>query len=132
MKTIAYIDDDPIDTWLAVEVLKSMSCIKEIITATNGEMGWRTLADFYKSKHALPDLIFIDMLMPIKNGYDLIEEIKASSFYSENETRIILISEGWDETDLVKIKELKISDTLLKPLDSIELNKLINMHIRKV
>lgn len=115
--TFLYIDDDPIDTWLSENVLLESGITGKIIKATNGIKALRILDEYYQQYNGMPDVILVDLLMPIMNGFECIERIKKLPYYSESLCTLILITEGLDIEDEKKILELEIKKVLLKPLD---------------
>jgi len=68
---ILVIDDDPD----FIEVIKSILQSKayDVIVATEGEQG------LSKAKIEKPDLILLDVIMPIKDGFTVAEELKSDS-----------------------------------------------------
>lgn len=67
-----------------------------------------------------PDIIFIDINIPGKNGIELAEEIKAIL----PET-ILIFSTAYD-TYAIKAFELKVYDYILKPYDEIKISETLN------
>lgn len=65
-------DDDPDDCMLFTEVLRDLSIEQQPVCVTNGQQ----LIDFLKEAIVLPDLLFLDINMPLKNGVAALKEIK--------------------------------------------------------
>jgi hypothetical protein len=55
---IAYIDDNPMETWLAARVLELSKLSKKIITAINGKKGWDMLEEYFKDKRRLSEVLY--------------------------------------------------------------------------
>ena len=66
-------DDDLDDCLLFAEALKDIPITTELMTIPNGEKLMTFLA---KSKKKLPDVLFLDLNMPRKNGFSSLNEIK--------------------------------------------------------
>jgi CheY-like chemotaxis protein len=81
----------------------------KVATAKNGLDGLN-----YLSRNYLPDLILLDLSMPVMDGYDLMEKIRSHS--DLRKIPVIIIS---GEVDEVRIKELAMDklELLEKPLD---------------
>lgn len=124
--SIFYIDDSPIDIWLAETILKLSGFAEEIVTASNGEEGFLIIQEYYSQNNKLPDVIMADLQMPRVGGFELIRKIKELPYYSENTTKLILVTAGLDEEDLEKIKEQEIKNILMKPLEKEELMKVLS------
>lgn len=66
-------DDDEDDIFLFEEALRQVSVTTELVVASNGMELMNLLAEKPK-----PDLIFLDMNMPVKNGLECLEEIRVA------------------------------------------------------
>lgn len=77
-KVILYVDDDPDDTELFVEVVKDRHPEYHVKAANNGFEAIKQLHKG-KSSHNLPCLIVMDINMPIFNGKDAMLQIKRDS-----------------------------------------------------
>ncbi|KAA0989901.1 response regulator [Dyadobacter aurulentus] len=79
-------DDDDDDTFLFREALGQVSFQSQLITAANGmELMNTILGDNPK-----PDLIFLDMNMPVKNGLECLGDIRTTPGFEE--TPIVILS----------------------------------------
>lgn len=65
-----------------------------------------------KAKSFLPDLIFLDIIMPEMNGFEALEEIKKDE--SLKNIPVIVLSNLGQDTDIKKGKELGAIDYLIK------------------
>jgi CheY-like chemotaxis protein len=69
-------DDDKDDRFFFTKALQELSIATRLTTVEDGEK----LMEFLKSKNkALPDLLFLDLNMPRKNGSECLEEIKRTA-----------------------------------------------------
>ncbi|QBX37647.1 response regulator [Brevundimonas sp. S30B] len=68
MALILIVDDDPVLTALAEDALRQDG--HQVLTAADGEEGLRRLRD------APVDLVVLDMLMPRKDGFETLMEIR--------------------------------------------------------
>jgi len=82
--------------------------------------------DFLKTKK--PDLILLDYLMPVLNGFDLIQMIRAMPDYEE--TPIIIITTEGTMDHVNKAMSIGASDFIVKPFKPKELNDKVTKHIR--
>jgi len=66
-------DDDPDDNLLFNEVMEELPYTTELAVMYNGEQ----LLQYLRSiKDHLPDILFLDLNMPLKNGFDCLVEIR--------------------------------------------------------
>lgn len=71
-----------------------------------------------------PDLIMLDLIMPVKDGFEALEEIKADN--SLKNIKVIVISNLGQDEDVKKAKDLGAVDYLIKT------NMSINEMVEKV
>lgn len=127
--TILYADDDPIERWLADQWFKTLSVPAKVMIAPNGTEALKVMEEHASTCGKLPSLIIADLLMPGMDGFQLLDLIASHPMYSKDTTKLILISEGFDESDLIKAGERGIQHLLLKPLDMMELERHITTYL---
>lgn len=74
MDQIFVIDDDSISNFLVEKLLVKLNFCKEVKIFTNGLEAYRHLLVSEK----LPSLIFLDIDMPVMDGYEFINQLKKS------------------------------------------------------
>jgi len=82
--------------------------------------------DFLRSKQ--PDLILLDYVMPVLNGFDLIPMIRALPEHKD--TPIIIITTEGTHDHVNEAMTLGASDFIVKPFKPKELNDKVSKHIR--
>ena len=82
-------DDDVEDKEFFTDIISDISPDTQISVAKNGIELMRLL----ESEEQLPDFIFLDLNMPIKNGMECLQEIKKSAKWKHIKT-IILSTSG--------------------------------------
>jgi CheY-like chemotaxis protein len=71
-KNILLADDDKDDNILFQEILDELDLATQLETANDGEH----LMQLLNEKELLPDILFLDLNMPRKNGFECLSEIK--------------------------------------------------------
>jgi two-component system response regulator DctR len=80
-----------------------------ISEAENGSVGLE------KMKNVKPDIIFLDISMPVMSGIEFLEHIKLDSEYSK--IPVLVLTAHNDRGTIQKILQLGVSDYILKPID---------------
>ncbi|RWY47358.1 response regulator transcription factor [Mucilaginibacter gilvus] len=106
---ILYAEDEPFLSRIVSDNLVSKGY--EVIQATDGEQA----LELFKS--AKPDLCIIDIMMPVRDGYDLARDIRKTGI---NIPIIFLSARSLDE-DVVRGFEIGGNDYLKKPFSVVEL-----------
>ncbi len=78
----------------------------EVVTAVDGDI---TLE---KLKGDKPDLLLLDIIMPGKNGFDVLEAMKKEPTLTK--IPVIILSNLGQDSDIKKGKELGVEDYLIK------------------
>ncbi|HWA33713.1 MAG TPA: response regulator, partial [Cyclobacteriaceae bacterium] len=97
-KNIFLADDDVEDQEIFAEALRSIDRDVKITSARNGEAALQTLRVGLERK---PDIIFLDMNMPLMNGKQLLARIKSLETYRQ--TPVIMYSTFFADQDLEEI-----------------------------
>lgn len=74
-----------------------------------------------------PDLIFLDLVMPITNGYELCSQIRRISLFKE--TPVVILTGNDGVIDRVRAKMAGASDFMSKPIEKSRIINAINKYI---
>ena len=76
-------EDNPDDALLMELALKESDILGNLVIAKNGKIAIKLLKDLIDNERKLPDLIFLDVNLPLINGLDVLKEIKENKSMSE-------------------------------------------------
>ena len=116
---ILCVDDDPITLMLCKKVITKTSFSKTIITAKNGEEALQYFNSILDKNEEtkLPQLIFLDLNMPIMDGWEFLDNFSTNKYSAVNSTKIVVLSSTIDPEDLEKSKKYNmVIDFLSKPI----------------
>jgi CheY-like chemotaxis protein len=107
---IMLVDDDVMTNQFNTLVIKKMHPETEIIGYTNASDAINYLKDNSKT---MPEIIFLDLNMPVMNGWDFMEEYQKLGLDAE----VVVLTSSKEESDKDKSRSYsKISGFELKPL----------------
>ncbi len=107
--TILMADDDSDDRFLFEEALMNIGTEVALVTANNGKQ----VIDLMPSTMKTPDLIFLDISMPLMDGWECLQYIKADEKFSE--IPVIMYSTSDSKRDVDKSYELGATCFCTKP-----------------
>lgn len=105
--TIMIVEDDPMQQLLLSEALSEDDY--HLIIASNGQEA----VDSFK-KH-LPELVILDVYMPIMNGFDVCKTIR--SLDEGKYTSILIATSAEDDSSINKAFEVGATDFIIKPIN---------------
>jgi len=71
------------------------------------------------ARRRVPDVVILDLLMPYKNGFEVLRELKGTP--ETKEVPVIILSSNSREEDIVKALEAGADDFVVKPFRAREL-----------
>jgi len=112
---ICVIDDDEIYQFTIVKILESIKVDKKIRLFSDGEEALDFMVDNVSKDDELPDVIFLDINMPIMDGFQFMEEyIKLKM---NKKITVYMVSSSVDPVDMERAKKIsEISDYIVKPI----------------
>jgi len=123
---ICLIDDDDIYQFTFTKGLKSSKIAKRILVFSDGEEAMDFMLDNVSNPEALPDVIFLDINMPVMDGWEFLEEFVELKPKVGKEITIYMVSSSVDPADVDRAKAISdVSDYLIKPVGEDQLSKII-------
>jgi DNA-binding NarL/FixJ family response regulator len=122
MKILVVDDDDGVK--LILRRLIGLKLFTTPIEASNG------LEGLLKVEKEEPDLILLDIGMPLRGGVEFLEKLRESKTFAT--TPVIIISSSNDKEIVAKLISLGISGYILKPLDYEKTFKIISDVVAKI
>jgi two-component system, chemotaxis family, response regulator Rcp1 len=122
---VMVVDDNRADARLMKEHVEMAGACCVYQTFSSVDDGLTFLENVKKENYMkMPDLIFIDINMPKRNGFEFIEEMKKDKYLKNIPT--IIFSSSDDPLEVIKAYSLGVNCFIQKPIDSEEFGKLID------
>lgn len=71
-----------------------------------------------------PDVLLLDLNMPVMTGYEVLEQIAADSELKH--LPVVILTTSADEKDILRMYRLRCSSYIVKPVDFIQFQRVIN------
>jgi CheY-like chemotaxis protein len=99
-KKILLVDDDPDDQFIFTDAVDEMAMDIECVTASNGFEALHYL----ESAVQIPSLIFLDLNMPVMDGFDCLKLIKRNSRFKK--IPVIIFTTSDNPSDKKRVEKL--------------------------
>jgi len=115
MKSFLLVDDDEVCNFIAAKIIDRLGPSREIQKANNGQTALSLLKENISANRGLPDIILLDLNMPVMDGFDFIEAFTQAGF-ANNGTRIIVLTSSHNSSDVERVRQLGVRHYLTKPI----------------
>ena len=126
LKTLTIVDDDDIFVFLTTKIIEQTNLVDLIKGFENGLDAINFLKENKNNVDALPDIILLDLNMPIMNGWQFLEEYNKLNPTIGKKITIYICSSSISPDDITRAKTIsEVSDYIIKPITKDKLIDLI-------
>ena len=127
--SVLLVDDDEINNFISIKLIKKALLNTEIMACLNGKFAIDTLLDIQKNNPAkMPDYILLDINMPIMNGWEFLDEYKRLNIDPSGKSKIFIISSSVFSNDINKARSYPlVKDFISKPLNVDKIRELFRI-----
>lgn len=132
---IMLVDDSDTDNFISRRVIEISGFTKKIVIKDSGRSALEYLEANQNNVEELPELIFLDINMPIVDGFVFLYEFENMNQNIRDRCKIIILSSSNNKRDIDRIIDNSyVIDFVTKPLsleaiNEIKTNKLFNIKI---
>jgi CheY-like chemotaxis protein len=126
-KNILLVDDDQICNFLTQQILLRLEVANEIYTALNGREALKLLTPSDGNATIIPDLILLDLNMPIMDGFAFLDKFKDLQIPGKENISIVIVSSSQNSNDVKKAMDKGVDHYLTKPISIVELKSILGM-----
>jgi CheY-like chemotaxis protein len=120
---VMLIDDNEIDNLVNQKIIESSAICNHIFTHTGGKSAIEFLKNAEKiataanNKSLMPEVIFLDIDMPLMDGFQFLDEFENLSENIRNHCKIVMLTSSINSRDTKKSKKYNsVKEYLNKPL----------------
>lgn len=120
---VMLIDDNEIDNLINQKIIESSNICNHIFTHTGGKGAIEFLRNAEKiaeaagNKGLMPEIIFLDIDMPLMDGFQFLDEFENLSENIRNHCKIVMLTSSINSKDVKKSKRYgNVKEYINKPL----------------
>jgi CheY-like chemotaxis protein len=122
MRSVLLVDDDDICNFIMFRTLKIIVSDVEILTAMNGKEAINLLKNLFTANLRTPSIIFLDINMPVMDGFGFLEAFKNMEG-PKDDIKIVIVTSSNNSSDIIRAQAGGASDFIIKPVDEKMLSK---------
>ena len=120
------VDDDMVYRFTTEKYIQMLKLPIEVRSFDDGEEALSCLRENVNKAENLPDIVMLDVNMPIMDGWDFLEEYEEIGKDISKEIRIYMVSSSIDERDQNRSKANPlVTDYIIKPITEEYLKQLV-------
>jgi CheY-like chemotaxis protein len=126
------IDDDKIYVNLVRKIIEIKKLSENLLVFKNGQEA----LDYFKvilsnlTEAKLPEIIFLDLNMPVMNGWEFLGEFVKIKNNFEKKISLYVVSSSIDPRDLERAKSFNlVTDYLIKPIELKKFEKIFDQNV---
>lgn len=124
---ICIVDDDDIYKFTITKTIERHKLARKILMFADGEEAMDFMIDNVANHHNLPDIIFLDINMPIMDGFQFMEEFIKLKPRVGKKVTIYMVTSSVDPVDLERANQIsEISDYIIKPINPEQLSAIVD------
>jgi CheY-like chemotaxis protein len=125
-ENICIIDDDPIFIYGTRRLIKEAHFEGGIMVYSNGQEAYLYIKEQLQNDQKIPPVIFLDLNMPIMNGWEFLDEIHKIPELTSTELSIYILSSSIDPRDSEKAKTYSlVKGFISKPISVLALEGIL-------
>lgn len=122
------IDDDDINIFIMSKMIKKTGYNVSMVSELNGQLGIDYLSQLIDQEQNLPNLILVDINMPVLNGWDFLDSFEKLKI--KKDVDMYLLSSSVYDNDMEKAKTYKtVKGFISKPISIDQLIQLFEKAI---
>jgi CheY-like chemotaxis protein len=128
INSVLLVDDDNINNFINERLIKKLAMTQQVNIAVNGEEALEFLKKKNNGREAMPDLILLDINMPVMDGFEFLREYEKLEIADKDKVVITMLTTSTNPGDMDKFSKTKVASYINKPLTEPKLIEIMKKH----
>ncbi|WP_139925495.1 response regulator [Hymenobacter sp. DG01] len=129
LSSILLIDDDKTTNFLNELMLRKLDVADRLLVALNGREALEMLQEHCAAvSPSCPVLIFLDINMPVMNGFEFLDSYSQLPWVKHRATVIVMLTTSLHSRDLHRAQQLPVAGFVSKPLTAEKVETILRQH----
>jgi len=125
-KNVMLIDDNEIDSYVAGQIINEIDFARKVTNMSSAISALEYLKNAKVDSDDFPDIIFLDIRMPVMDGFDFLDEFLKLSDSALTKCAVVMLTSSSDHKDIDRaLKYPVVKKFLAKPLRETMLKELL-------
>ena len=117
VEALYIVDDDNVYQFLAKRTIENTGLTGTITPFSNGQEAIHSLKAAIKNNDILPDMILLDLTMPVLDGWGFLEDFSLIKEQLKKKIRLFVVSSSINPADIERAKQIEdVTDYVVKPI----------------
>jgi len=112
LKKTLVVNDNEVSLLIASKMMNKVKFSDEIVTVNNGAKALAYLSEIVSMGEShfdkAPEFIFLDLHMPVMDGWDFLAEFSEKYASLFPETKVVIMSASTDREDIIELEKYKV------------------------
>ncbi|MDF7812944.1 response regulator [Hymenobacter sp. YC55] len=133
ISSVLLVDDDSTTNFLNELMLRKMAVADKLLIARNGKEALDVLLEHCENPDSsCPMLVFLDIKMPVMNGFEFLEVYAQLPWAQQRNTVIVILTTSLHDRDTERAQRLHVADFISKPLTSEKVTTILEKHFSQM
>ncbi len=126
IKKMFLVDDDDTFIYISQKIIAKTELVQEINAFENGLTALSFFKDNKDNKALLPELLFLDLSMPVMDGWEFLDEFEKINIENKKDITIYICSSSISPNDLIRTKKYDtVKDFIIKPITQEKFSQIV-------
>jgi CheY-like chemotaxis protein len=99
-RNVLLVDDNEIDNFINERIIVSSGFAKEVVVKNSADGALKYLQGLSSTPEKIPDFIFLDLNMPVKDGFGFLEDFASMDEAIRRRSKVIVLSSSISPDDI--------------------------------